>query len=159
METFSLGWNFVYPVFFQSDGKILLILCLLKGQVLWLFVKSGVIRSRLNFWSANFPSSAWCVKLLRTSKQICVSRAQLLVLCRYVVILGCLLNSKKRSFPGPVTVLMLFDHINDCFMLVTITFYLNLCIGCIEVSSLFCDLVLSKALGGGKYGNFLIKVI
>ena len=30
----------------------------------------------------NSPSSVWCGKLLRTSKQICTSRVQLLVLCR-----------------------------------------------------------------------------
>ena len=43
-------------------------------------VKLDVIRSPLNF--ANSPSSIWCGKSLRTSKQICASRVQLLVLCR-----------------------------------------------------------------------------
>lgn len=56
---------------------------MLIGRVLWLCVKSGAIKSPLNFWSANSPSSVWCVKLLRTSRQICASRALPSVLCRW----------------------------------------------------------------------------
>lgn len=56
---------------------------MLIGRVLWLCVKSGAIKSPPNFWSANSPSSVWCVKLLRTSRQICASRALPSVLCRW----------------------------------------------------------------------------
>lgn len=46
-------------------------------------VKLDIIRSPLNFCLANFLSSVWCQKLLRTSrKQICTSRVQVLELCR-----------------------------------------------------------------------------
>ena len=55
---------------------------IVTGLVLWHSVKSDAIRSPLNFWSASSPFSVWCEKLLRTSKQICASRVQLLVLCR-----------------------------------------------------------------------------
>ena len=37
-------------------------------------LKIDVIRSPLNLWSTNFPSSDWCQKLLTVSKPICASK-------------------------------------------------------------------------------------
>lgn len=53
---------------------------ILLGQGLWWHYN---IRSPLNFWFTLFLSRVWLEKLLRTSKQTCPSRVQLLVLCKW----------------------------------------------------------------------------
>ncbi|CAO2614483.1 hypothetical protein LEMLEM_LOCUS16588 [Lemmus lemmus] len=52
----------------------------LLGLALWHSVKSDAIRNPLNLGFASSPSSVWCEKLLRISKQSYASRVQLLVL-------------------------------------------------------------------------------
>ena len=99
-----------------NSNFVKLIFCFSSlGLVLWLCVRSVVIRSPLSCWSASCPSSAWWEKSPRTSRLICVSRAQPSELCRSVL----------KSIPHYQVIVSLLVFISESQVYINIIFYLT----------------------------------